>query len=80
MNTFIFPKNIDGEIQDRQRLMNMIDMENKFNGSRIMYRYYEIRKHYLYAKCKHKGCKAQIRYKRKDSEEFYHIFFDQRTH
>lgn len=61
-------------------MINMLEMENRLNGSRIRYRCYEIRKQYLYAKCSYKGCRAQLRFKRKNSDNGYLICLDQRSH
>ena len=80
MNTFTFPKDTYNDIQDLENLIKMIEMENRLNGSRIRYRCYEIRKQYLYAKCSYKGCRAQLRFKRKDSDNGYLIHIDQRSH
>ena len=73
MNTFTFPKNSYDVIKDRQNLIELIEMENKINESRIMYNYYDIKEQYLYAKCKYKGCHAELRFKRKDNSEIYQI-------
>jgi hypothetical protein len=49
-------------------------MENKMNGSQVIYTYSEIKKQYIYAKCKHKGCRAEFRFKKADLSETYHLF------
>jgi hypothetical protein len=54
--------------------VELIDRENRMNESRIIYNYHNTKKLYIYAKCKTKGCKAELRFKRKNEEEIYHLF------
>jgi uncharacterized protein (UPF0333 family) len=61
-------------IADRQNLIDLIGMENTMNGSRVIYTYREIKKQYIYAKCQHKGCRAEFRFKKTNHSEIYHLF------
>ena len=60
MIEFTFPTNFDEVISSKEHLMELLKNKNhehaKFKCSAI--------KKYIYAKCKYKNCKAELRFKK----------------
>ena len=79
MINFTFPTSELSVIRDKNALKNVIETEKLREGVHIRYKYFVIKK-YLYAKCKYRGCKAELRYKRLDPDGNYQLFLSRTMH